>query len=84
MACPSPENHAIPIIPAKLVRAKAGERQSSPMRTHLDPRLRGSDTKGDFHFLGWAAGPCILPQRTAKKPQGPEGEVTGEELGLQK
>ena len=30
------------------------------MRTDLDPRSRRGDSTGDFHLLGWAAGPSTL------------------------
>jgi hypothetical protein len=33
------------------------KRESSSMWTDVDPRLRGGDNTGDFHLLGWAAGP---------------------------
>ena len=32
------------------------------MWTELDPRLRGGDDKGNFRFLGRAAGPWVLTQ----------------------
>jgi hypothetical protein len=36
------------------------KRESSLIRTDLDPRLRGGDNKSDFHPLWRAAGPRIL------------------------
>ena len=46
--------------PRSLSSAKAGERESSPVWTKPDPRLRGGDNAGDFHFFRWAAGPWTL------------------------
>jgi hypothetical protein len=40
-----------------LRRSFPRRRESSPTATGLDPRLRGGDNHGDFHLLGWAAGP---------------------------
>ena len=40
------------------------KRESSRMWTELDPRLRGGDNTGDFHLLGWAAGPSILSRNS--------------------
>jgi hypothetical protein len=36
------------------------KRESTFFWADVDPRLRGGDNKGDFHLLGWAAGPCTL------------------------
>jgi hypothetical protein len=43
------ENHAYLSFPRK--------RESSPLWTDVDPRLRGGDEGGDFHLFGWATSP---------------------------
>jgi len=36
------------------------KRESTYFWSDVDPRLRGGDNNGDFHLLGWAAGPRTL------------------------
>jgi hypothetical protein len=37
-------------------RSFPGKRESNPLWTDVDPRLRGGDEGSDFHLIGWATG----------------------------
>ena len=43
-----------------LLRSFPRRRESNPFATGQDPRLRGGDNHGNFHFLEWAGGPWAL------------------------
>ena len=63
-------NLASPLFPkpdssitlSKIARGRSfpRKRESRPLWTDVDPRLRGGDNAGDFHFLGRARGPWAL------------------------
>jgi hypothetical protein len=46
--------------PSKITpcRSFPRKREFSSFWTDVDPRLRGGDNNGDFHFVGWSPGPC--------------------------